>query len=129
MKGLELPINVLVVVAVAVLVLLGVIALFLGAFGGGGGAISLASSKSQACGQLQNMGCTTTSPTSIYPVNYDVNGDGNLTSEDNLQALCDGPYGGLNIWSSDSDSDTANRTLHCKVTICGCTGLPQPIRP
>lgn len=52
MKGIELPINVLVIVALAVIVLLGVIALFSGVFGPGSAGIAMSSAWNQACGGI-----------------------------------------------------------------------------
>lgn len=119
-KGLELPINVLVVVAVAVLVLLGIIALFLGGFGGGSNVIQMRTAQSVACGELQDRGCGTTNPSAVH-IDYDTSGNGNVGSEDNLQTFC-------NDFRGCKDY-VGNETLCCKVIVCGCSGLPRPQLP
>jgi len=53
MKGLELPISMIVIIAVAVLVLVVVAAFFAGYFGTGTGAISLESAFSRGCAALR----------------------------------------------------------------------------
>jgi hypothetical protein len=67
MKGVELPINILVVVAIAVIVLLGLIALYVINIGPFGGFISLAS--------LKNTGC------SNFSFNYECGKRGAATSD------------------------------------------------
>ena len=52
MKGIELPVNVLVIVAIAVIVLLGMLTLFMGGFGGFAGTQEQTSAWSKACGNV-----------------------------------------------------------------------------
>ena len=129
MKGMELPINLLVIVAVAVIVLLGVVALFLTGFQPIGETLtSSGSAKNNACSQWIGTGCTI-APESILIYDYDANDDkdegsdagssfdwpdwdanenwNDVTNEDdNLAALCAYHYG----------ADTEDE---CRA-ICGC---------
>lgn len=52
MKGIELPINVLVIVAVAVIVLLGIIALFMTMFGPSGAEMQLETAWTRGCSKI-----------------------------------------------------------------------------
>ncbi len=73
MKGIELPINVLVIVAVAVIVLLGIVALFMLGFSPFGTISGQESYKNAACTELTRGGCTD-NPNEIQ-VNFDANKD------------------------------------------------------
>ena len=55
MKGLELPLNMIVIVIVAVLVLLVVVAFFTNIFGGGTDSIRLQTAFSSACSTYKNV--------------------------------------------------------------------------
>jgi hypothetical protein len=57
MKGIELPINILVIVAVAIIVLLGVIALFYSSWFPVTQPVNIESVKSQMCSSANRMGC------------------------------------------------------------------------
>lgn len=125
MKGVELPINVLVIVAVAVIVLLGVAALFITGFSPFSTISGQESYKNTYCTQLTRGGCTVTTNT-IEVNNFDANKDDLITPgtvwdwadptgedtdiipEDNLAALCYHYYG--------SRTETA-----CK-KVCVCPG-------
>jgi hypothetical protein len=56
-KGIELPINILVVVAVAVIVLLGVVALYFSGWFSGTAPMTLEAAKAQACNIASRQGC------------------------------------------------------------------------
>jgi len=56
-KGIELPINILVIVAVAIIVLLGVVALFYGSWFNSTQPVTIESVKSQICSSATRMGC------------------------------------------------------------------------
>lgn len=58
MKGLSLPINMIVVLAIAVLVLVVVAAFFVSGGGGSIGSINDQSALGQGCGILRQRGCT-----------------------------------------------------------------------
>ena len=122
MKGIELPINILVVVAVAVIVLLGVIALYFGGFLGPAGTMTQESAKESACTYVMNKvgGCMTANTSAIIfgaaggPPAYDADGDGTIESTDTagadtLQALCDTYFG------------AAGSQATCR-RVCGCSG-------
>jgi len=105
MKGVELPINVLVVVAIAIIVLLGVVVLYFIGFNPFSGSVSLTS--------LKNAGC------SNYSLNYNCGSRGGITTKTlslpsnsygvfTLQTLCE-KYLGVTV------DDTAG----C-ARVCGC---------
>jgi hypothetical protein len=89
MKGVELPINVLVIVAIAIIVLLGLVALYFLGFGPFSTGVSLQAAKSQGCQALVNQGCGDTDIT----VSYDVDGSGTIDEDDTLQALMEKSFG------------------------------------
>lgn len=64
-KGIELPINILVIVAVAIIVLLGVIALFYSSWFTGTGPVSSQSAVTSACNQASRLGCSVATPLTI----------------------------------------------------------------
>ena len=76
MKGIELPINILVVVAIAVIVLLGMVALYFVGFNPFGTAVNTEGVKNDACGILVRGGCTAT--VSSITTNFDANKDGKV---------------------------------------------------
>ena len=114
MKGLELPINVLVIVAVAIVVLLAIVALYFGGFSPFSAAMSLEGVKNDQCRKLvqaNNCGVNT----NTLPIsNFDADKDGAVgttdtgtgwtwgtstcvttiaTNGDNLASLCYCQYG------------------------------------
>ena len=119
MKGIELPINVLVIVAVAVIVLLGIIALYFGGFVGPAGLMTQEAAKTQGCNRVMSAvgGCQSATPASILfdgttgsVGKFDANGDGSITAADTLQALCEKFYG-----------VAAGSAAGCR-QVCGCSG-------
>ena len=127
MKGLELPINVLIIIAVALIVLLAVVAMYFSGFNPFTSAIGLEGIKNDACRKLvQEKRCMVTSK-EIEIQGFDANRDGDNVAgtewdfddtdydcsaggdgNDNLAALCDCYY------SIESEGQ-------CKV-MCGCPG-------
>ena len=117
MKGVELPINILVVIAVAVIVLLGVIALYFSGFVTPAGVMSSEAAKEAGCQRVMRDpdGCITVTPSTILldgtmtgvPA-YDANDDGSITAADTLLALCTSRFG------ATTESD-------CR-KLCGCSG-------
>ncbi len=97
MKGVELPINILVIVAIAVIVLLGMVALYFLGMGPFQKTAGLESYKNQACSELVR-NCSV-SPQSI-PVSFDADKDDQVDpgatsvtdlstiTKDNLMSLC-----------------------------------------
>ena len=111
MKGVELPINILVVIAVAVIVLLGVIALYFGGFVKPAELINQEAAKSKYCALVMRdpAGCTTVDTSAIGITDFDANGDGTCCdASDTLQALCETFY---NVGAGDMAG--------CRRT-CGC---------
>ena len=81
MKGIELPINILVVVAVAVIVLLGLVALYFSGFVGPAGVMNQESAKQKYCAIIMRSpdGCTGgTDLNSIIISDFDADRDGEL---------------------------------------------------
>ncbi|MEK6888299.1 MAG: hypothetical protein AABX14_05125 [Candidatus Aenigmatarchaeota archaeon] len=77
MKGLELPINMIVVVAIAVLVLVVVAAFFAGQLGGGTNTIELQAAFSSGCNTLRSAyNCASLN----FNVNYQKSGSTSLTT-------------------------------------------------
>ena len=105
MKGVELPINVLVIVVLALVVLIAIIALFFGVWTPGQSNVNIEATKNNACQILVDIGCT---DTNIPTGEFDVGSDGN-SNNDNLQGLCEEYYG---ITPGDVDS--------CKKIVCRC---------
>ena len=119
MKGLELPINVLVVVAVAVIVLLGVVGLFFAGFIGGGGTIALTAARNNACAELISRGCGTTLTENV-DVNYDTDSDGLIEpGVDTLASMCINQFGKFTGTGANKIVDESA----CKRDICACPGL------
>lgn len=119
MKGIELPINILVVVAIAVIVLLGMIALYFTGWSPFGSSVGVESIKNMACiDYTRNNNCAP-DPSNLG-VNYDADADGvvenqdcdpvaGTTCEDNLQVFTDTFYG-------------CNGVVNCVRRLCGCAG-------
>lgn len=120
MKGIELPINVLIILAVAIIVLIAIIAMFYPAFTNGSGTASMDLAKSQACRSLvvgydcKNSGTNTPATSagalgSVKVDNYDVDGLlGPNSVGDTLWNLCTMKY----QISTDAD---------CR-KLCNCPG-------
>jgi len=77
MKGLSLPINVLVIVVIAVIVLLGIVALYFGGFNPFSAAIGVEGVKNEKCGELVRKGCSL-STASLKVDNFDADQDGKV---------------------------------------------------
>ena len=83
MKGIELPINILVIVAVAVIVLLGIVALYFAGFLGPAGTMTQQSAKSKYCALVVRhpQGCTYgVGLNTVLISDFDANKDGTLSS-------------------------------------------------
>jgi hypothetical protein len=103
MKGISLPINVIVIIVLAMIVLLAVIALFFGVWKPE--QLTVEAAKNNACNMLVSTGCDSAS--SIVVRDFDANQDGEVNSEDTLLALCD-------TWYNIDDD------FECRKTICRC---------
>lgn len=120
MKGIELPVNVLVIIAVAVLVMLALVAMYMAGTQGAGPMAALAA-KNTACGQLLNQQCDVNPNT--LSVNYDANANGQIkfvndASGDNLQVLCNKNFGceSKGAWGSAEQ-------IKCCKQACGCSNI------
>jgi len=117
MKGIELPVNILIIIAIAVIVLIALIAMFYPAFVSGGKTVSLDVARSQACRSLvEGYRCDTTTVLANIIVNkFDVDKDGSVNdigtsdADDNLDNLC-------LTWYQTADDAT------CRKNLCGCEG-------
>jgi hypothetical protein len=95
MKGIELPINVLIIIAVAVIVLIAIIAMFYPTFSNGSSSVTSDVAKSAACQLLVDRGCGTATTLYTYKIpvyNFDANRDGDEVNgaEDSYPAACGG---------------------------------------
>ena len=82
MKGVELPINILVIVAVAVVVLLGIVALYFVGWSPFPATVGLESAKNEGCRQfVQEMRCQGNTWT-IKIDNFDADKDGAVGTRD-----------------------------------------------
>jgi len=116
MKGIELPINILVIIAMAVMVLLGLVAIYMGGFGPGAGEMQKNAAKNQACQELISKGyCGDAVKTSNVPVSgFDANKDGTM-GNDNLKDLCENFYG-----CKYDENDKKSFVDCCHKKVCGC---------
>jgi len=103
MKGIELPINVLVIVAIAVIVLLGLVVLYFIGFNPFSGSISLTS--------LKNAGC------SNFSLNFDCGRRGAMTTA--LITLPANTYGYTNLLALCIGQLGAADDAACR-QVCGC---------
>lgn len=100
MKGIELPINILIIIVIAVIVLIALVAMFYPAFSSGSSTVNLEQAKSQACRSLvEGQKCIVPSGGLVAEItqlkkimvdNYDVDNDGDINdpADDQLMALC-----------------------------------------
>jgi hypothetical protein len=105
MKGIELPINVLVIVAIAVIVLLGLVVLYFIGFNPFSGSVSLTSLKSQGC--------------SNFTLNYDCGRRGANTNDISLPGNSYGVYT-LQELCEDYLNVSSGDTAGC-AALCGCS--------
>jgi hypothetical protein len=114
-KGIELPINILVIVAIAVIVLLGMVALYFAGWSPFSGSLSIQAAKNAACEDLVRNGCKSTTD---VPVQFDVNADGEVGGTgDNLQLLCEKYYG---VVPEDDPTDPNPTAVADCRDVCGC---------
>jgi len=107
MKGIELPINVMVILALAVIVLFAVLMIFMGVWAPLGQTVTPKAALDAACLKLVTMGCET-NLAEIYVTNFDADGNGKTGDKaDNLKVLC-----ASKTFNKDEDG--------CR-TVCGCT--------
>ena len=81
MKGVTLPVNILVIIVIAIIVLLGILALYFGGWSPFSSAIGVESVKNDACEYLVRRRCTL-STASVPTLEFDSDKDGTLGSSD-----------------------------------------------
>jgi hypothetical protein len=134
-KGIELPINILVIIAVAVIVLLGVIALYFSGFMGPAGVVTQEAAKTSGCKLIMSKvgGCPTVDPaytdTLVYDgvtfglPKFDANGDGHYCYTGSTDTTCapagPNPIDTFTLLCAHYFSATTPAT--CR-GICGCSG-------
>ena len=107
MKGIELPINILVIVAIAVIVLLGMVALYFAGWSPFSQTAGIEAVKNSACvGYTRNNQCLDDPAT--VTITFDVGGDGDATN-DNLQDFADMYY-------------NCGGNPNCARRLCACPG-------
>ena len=104
MKGIELPINVLIIVAVALVVLLAIIAIYFSGFNPFSGAMNIEAAKNEACRRLVQENRCGGTPAGIIITDLDFSYNGDV--QDTLDELCQDVF------------NTAN-DAKCK-QMCGC---------
>ena len=105
MKGVELPINVLIIVVIAIIVLLAIVAVFFIGWTPYASSAGIDAVKNDACRKM-SYDCSK-DPTTIDITNFDVANDGS-TANDNLQGLCETYY------------DIGATDLNACRRLCGC---------
>lgn len=119
LRGVELPINVIVLVVLCIIVLLSVTVLFILTWNPSSGTISLESAKVNTCQKLAMSNCQP-STSSIFVENFDANKDGKLNENGNaVDASCSGGgddnlYMLCSCWFGISDEQS------CKNSVCDC---------
>jgi Tfp pilus assembly protein PilE len=96
MKGIELPINVMIIVLIALVVLIAIIALFTGVWNPGSQSLSLESAKSSACQKLVSAQCSFETY-DIVVNNYDADNDGKIDPGTSFSKCSD--------WTGSTDYD------------------------
>jgi hypothetical protein len=103
MKGIELPINILIIIAIAIIVLIAVVSMFYGPFSSGTETVSSDIAKNDACQILISRKCNVLTSDSVIN-NFDANRDNSINggatafptnctaaggaTRDNLASLC-----------------------------------------
>ena len=109
LKGVELPVNVLVILAIAVIVLLGLILLYVVTTSGPNNYLAELAAVNTACGKLKTDGCSGSTSNVII--------DWPPGSEKSLSTYCE---------EKPDSSKYEDAEAYCKVIVCGCTNLPAP---
>jgi hypothetical protein len=127
MKGLELPINVLVIVAIAIVVLLAVIALYFGGFTPFSSAVNIEGVKNEGCRQLVQQKNCNAATNAIAISNFDADQDTFIGTADTGSgwtwgtSVCKGAVGsgGDNLASLCKCWYTRDSDASCR-QLCGC---------
>ena len=123
MKGIELPINILIIVAIAVIVLIALVAMFYPAFSGGSSVVTTESAKSAACQILvgpKKCGATTPRPTNTSEITisgFDANRDG-IVGDNQKNTINSGT--GANFPTTCSSPPATNYDHDNLASLCIC---------
>jgi len=128
MKGISLPINVLVIVAIAIVVLLGLVAMYFTGFGPFTTAVGLEGVKNSACRVLVQEKRCAVHPSIIEIDGFDADKDGSNDPAAGGAANCNDPADGTthdNLWSLCvcyyGIDQSVSGTVECK-QLCACPG-------
>lgn len=114
MKGIELPVNVLIILVLGLIILIAVIVLVQNGSKPATDSVDLTTAKNNACQMLVSLGCHV-NPQSVRISNFDANKKDGLDAGDNLMELC------KNYYLIDGSNDNyASVEDQCRVEICGC---------
>ena len=116
MKGLELPVNVLIILVLGLIILIAVIVLVYDASKPAVSSVDLTTAKNNACQMLVSVGCGPGQSGSIRVSNFDANRDGEMDVKDTLLELCREYY-----LIDGSNDKYASPDDQCRVEICGCS--------
>ena len=105
MKGMELPVNVLIILVISVIVLVAVIAILYNNTTGSKTFVDVGVARDNTCQQLLSMGCYL-EPNAFQVHDFDANMDGSIDTSDTLMDLC------INYFQITNPAD-------CKA-MCGC---------
>ena len=114
MKGISLPVNMVVVIAVAVIVLLSLAAFFMSGFVHPTTKMSDTDAWNTGCGVWRMRGCKIEDVTKIKIAGYDTNGDG---VDDSLAVACQRVFG-----YSQSEAESTGTDNPCWIKCCGWGG-------
>jgi hypothetical protein len=129
MKGIELPVNILIIVAVAVIVLIAVIAMFYKPFTSGTNSIGIDTAKSNACRAMLANGCSV-HPNTIAVYGFDADKDGSFDPGNNGNANCPPATDAATkdtLWSlcvCQLGIDQNSGCSECLKDVCGCKTSP-----
>ncbi len=134
MKGVELPINVLIIVALAFIVLLALLAMYFTGFSPFSSAVGLEGIKNAACGNLTQRQRCMADPENILLDAFDADQDGLMSSDDGGSGWgWDNSHCGLETVPATGEEwgDNLASLCHCFYnigsegeckTMCGCPG-------
>jgi hypothetical protein len=129
MKGIELPINILIIIAIAVIVLIAVVAMFYTPFSNGTSSISSNTAKSDACRAMLANNCGVW-PGQIAIYGFDADKDGKLDPSTSSNGNCNNPGDattGDSLWSFCTCQLGIPQTLagcvECLKNVCGCQNI------
>jgi len=121
MKGMELPINVMVIVVICVIVLLAVVALFFGVWNPFKTTATLETAKNNACQMLVSMGCPS-NPESISVRDFDANRNGTVNDDGTGTISWDSNHDCYSAAATNNIGDNLASLCVCYYNLKGTTG-------